>query len=42
MRKAIKRFKKWNKWRKHNLNGPLHHVLVLFGVIDCPTFYFME
>ena len=40
MRKAIKRFKKWNKWRKHCLNGVLHKVLVLFGVIESPTFSF--
>lgn len=34
----IKRFKKWNEWRKHNLNGPLHHFLVLIGFIKSPTF----
>lgn len=32
------RFKDWNKWRKDNLNGKLHQLLVLFGIIKSPTF----
>lgn len=34
----IKRFKVWNDWRKRNLNGILHHLFVLFGIIESPTF----
>lgn len=38
MKKLIKHFKRWNVWRKHNLNSPWHHILVLFGIVKSPTF----
>lgn len=28
---------RWNIWRKHCLNGPIHKILVLFGVIKSPS-----
>ena len=38
MKKIITYFKRWNKWRKYNLNSPLHRILVLLGLADSPTF----
>lgn len=38
MKKIITYFQRWNKWRKHNLNNYLHHILVLIGLADSPTF----
>ena len=38
MKKIITYFQRWNKWRKHNLNSRLHHILVLIGLVDSPTF----
>ena len=38
MKKLITYFQRWNKWRKYNLNSPLHHILVLLGLADSPTF----
>ena len=38
MKKIITYFQRWNKWRKHNLNSHLHHILVLIGLTDSPTF----
>lgn len=35
--KLIKHIQRWNHWRKYNLNGPLHHILVLFGFIKSPS-----
>lgn len=32
---------RWNIWRKHCLNGPIHKILVLFGVIKSPTMPFV-
>ena len=29
--------RRWNIWRKHCLNGPIHKILVLFGVIKFPS-----
>ena len=29
--------RRWNIWRKRCLNGPIHKILVLFGVIKSPT-----
>ena len=29
--------RRWNIWRKCCLNGPIHKILVLFGVIKSPT-----
>lgn len=34
----IKHIKRWNEWRKHNINSPLHKLLVLLGIIKSPTF----
>lgn len=38
MKKIITYFQRWNKWRKHNLNGKRHHILVLLGLANSPTF----
>ena len=38
MKKIITYFQRWNKWRKRNLNSHLHHILVLIGLADSPTF----
>ena len=38
MKKIITYFQRWNKWRKRNLNGKLHHILVLIGLANSPTF----
>ena len=40
IRRLKVRFKVWNKWRKYNSNSRLYHVLVLFGIIESPTFKF--
>lgn len=37
----IKHFKKWNRWRKSNLNSKVHKILVLLKVVHSPTFYYM-
>lgn len=29
--------RQWNIWRKGCLNGPIHKILVLFGVTKSPT-----
>lgn len=29
--------RRWNIWRKRCLNGPIHKILVLFGVIKSPS-----
>lgn len=34
----INHIRRWNIWRKHCLNGSIHKMLVLFGVIHSPTF----
>lgn len=39
MKKLIRHFKRWNIWRKHNANGPIHHFLVLIGLIESPTMH---
>lgn len=33
--------RRWNIWRKHCLNGPIHKILVLFGVIKSPSMRFV-
>lgn len=33
--------RRWNIWRKYCLNGPIHKILVLFGVIKSPTMVFV-
>lgn len=40
MKKLVAHIKRWNKWRKINSNGHLYHILVLFGIVKSPTFYF--
>lgn len=36
--KLINHIRQWNHWRKRCLNGPVHKVLVLFGLVHSPTF----
>ena len=36
----IRHIRRWNYWRKHNVNGHIHHFLVLIGFIESPTFNF--
>ena len=38
MRRLIKHIRRWNVWRKYNINGPIHKLLVLLGIIKSPTF----
>lgn len=38
MRRLIKHTRRWNVWRKCNINGPIHKLLVLLGFIKSPTF----
>ena len=38
MKKLIKHFKRWNKWRKGSLNSPIYKVLVLLNILKSPTF----
>ena len=38
MERLIKHIKRWKVWRKHNKNGIVHKILVLFGIIKSPTF----
>lgn len=33
--------RRWNIWRKGCLNGPIHKILVLFGVIKSPSMIFV-
>lgn len=35
--KVINHIRRWNKWRKCNLNGWFHKFLVLIGIIKSPT-----
>ncbi len=32
------RFKRWNEWRKSNMNSKIHQLLVLLGIRKSPTF----
>lgn len=41
MKKLFTHVKRWNRWRKHCLNGKLHKALVLLGVIKSPTMPFI-
>ena len=41
MGRLIRHIRRWNIWRKRNINGPLHHILVLFGLVKSPTMAFM-
>ena len=38
MKKLYDHIWRWNRWRKRNINGPVHHLLVLFGFTHSPTF----
>lgn len=33
----MKHIKRWNKWRKNNINSKLHKFLVLIRLIKSPT-----
>lgn len=35
--KVINHIRRWNKWRKGNLNGRFYKFLVLIGVKESPT-----
>lgn len=37
-KKIVEHFVRWNNWRKHSLNTPLHKLLVLLGLVYSPTF----
>ena len=39
-RKNRNHIERWNKRRKYNTNGRLHHILVLLGWVHSPTFEF--
>lgn len=34
----IEHIKKWNGWRKNNLNSKFYKILVLFNIVHSPTF----
>lgn len=38
IKKLIKHIKRWNLWRKHSMDSVIHKLLVLFKIIDSPTF----
>lgn len=40
MKRFLRHCKRWNGWRKNNLNSPLHKFLVLIGLVYSPTFDF--
>lgn len=35
--KIITYIRRWNKWRKYNLNSRTYKMLVLLGIIKSPT-----
>jgi hypothetical protein len=37
----IQYFKKWNRWRKVNVNGKFFKFLVLIKLANSPSFLFM-
>ena len=37
MNRLIKHIKRWNIWRKHNINSKLHKFFVLINFIKSPT-----
>lgn len=37
--RLIKHVRRWNRWRKYNLNSPFYHILVLFGIVKSPTYH---
>ena len=34
----IKRYKKWKKWRRRNINGRFYQFLILIGLMHSPSF----
>lgn len=38
---TLDHIRRWNIWRKRCLNGPIHKILVLFGVIESPTMVYI-
>lgn len=36
--KIVDHIRRWNVWRKSNLNSHLYQILVLFGIVKSPTF----
>lgn len=38
MKKLIRHIRRWNIWRKRNMNGPVYHLFVLFGIVKSPTY----
>lgn len=40
MKKLFRHIKRWNRWRKHCLNGKLHKALVLLSITKSPTMPF--
>lgn len=34
----IKHIKRWNEWRKRNINSSFYKLLVLLGIVKSPTF----
>lgn len=41
MNKLVKHIRRWNIWRKNNLNCKLHKFLVLIGFVKSPTFSYI-
>ena len=41
MSRVIIHIKRWNKWRKNNMNGKLHKFLVLIGIKKSITLQYM-
>ena len=38
MKKIMSRIDRWDTLKKHNTSGHLHHILVLFGIVNSPMF----
>lgn len=38
----LNHIRRWNIWRKRNLNGPIYKTLVLFGVTKSPTMAYVR
>ena len=39
LKRLSEHFERWNVWRKHSTDHSITKILVLFGVIQSPTFY---
>ncbi len=37
-KRLVRRFKRWNKWRRRCLNGRAYKTAVLLGLVESPTF----